>query len=108
VPCVFVPVFKIRHLGGVLKIEYQPVLAMSYSPLAPDLAPDLAPYLVQPPIGGIMGMQIIPGNDRNEAMTLPFATGRRTGGPSPATAIPVHHFAPERRGLAERYQSNPE
>jgi hypothetical protein len=55
-----------------------------------------------------MGMQIIPGNDRNEAMTLPFATGRRTGGPSPATAIPVHHFAPERRGLAERYQSNPE
>jgi hypothetical protein len=55
-----------------------------------------------------MGMQIIPGNDPNEAMTLPFATGRRTGGPSPATAIPVHHFAPERRGLAERYQSNPE
>jgi hypothetical protein len=29
VPCVFVPVFKIRHLGGVSKIEYQSVLAVS-------------------------------------------------------------------------------
>ena len=53
-------------------------------------------------------MQIIPGNDPIEACDITVCDRPPDWWTVTYNAIPVHHFAPERRGLAERYQSDPE
>jgi hypothetical protein len=57
-------------------------------------------------------MPIIPDNDPNEAyevIPMPIQPhGPRDGWWTViCNGIPVHHFAPERRDLAERYQRDP-
>jgi hypothetical protein len=58
-------------------------------------------------------MPIIPGDDPNEAYDV-IPTPVRPHGPTDGwwtvtcNGVPVHHFAPDRRDLAEMYQRDPE
>ena len=53
-------------------------------------------------------MPIIPGQDPNEAYDIVPCDWPQGWWTATCNGIPVHHFAPERRDLAERYASEPD
>ena len=53
------------------------------------------------------GMPTIPGNDPNEAYDITVCDRPPDWWTVTCNGIPMQHFAPERRDLAQRYQHDP-